>query len=247
MDRGRRFICLAAGRGSRFGGLGCYLQKCMYPIDLTPFLELSVAAVADYAVDGDELVLVENVHGEQIRAYFGDRYGGLKIRYVQQAQPNGTADALRAALAGDPRDTVVWLADALVRSSDLDVLSSSSGSVVLAGAPPGHDSNPNIRLELDGDAVLRCWGGSGDLADRGLWHLRSEAVPGFLATRPPDEGEDRMLIAVQAMIDGGHDVRCVRTGEWIHLGGVDPTPEEHVRSVVDRVRPLVRDLEVRCH
>lgn len=33
------FVCLAAGQGTRLGRLGSYLQKCMYPVGLKPFLE----------------------------------------------------------------------------------------------------------------------------------------------------------------------------------------------------------------
>jgi hypothetical protein len=38
-------ICLAAGAGTRMGRLGGYLQKCMYPVGLRPFLEHALAQV----------------------------------------------------------------------------------------------------------------------------------------------------------------------------------------------------------
>jgi len=40
-------MILAAGKGSRMGELGSYLQKCMFPILDKPFLSLVIDSVVD--------------------------------------------------------------------------------------------------------------------------------------------------------------------------------------------------------
>ena len=102
------FVCLAAGKGTRFGALGRYLQKCMLPVALTPFLEYTVRNLRRNPAcdpERDRLLVLVGHRGEQVRAYFGDAYEGLPIRYLEQGEARGTGHALAtvaAALEGDP-------------------------------------------------------------------------------------------------------------------------------------------------
>ena len=116
------FICLAAGRGTRFGRLGTYLQKAMYPVGLRPFVAYAaqnLARSAGFDRARDRLTFVVGHHGEQVEAYFGDVFhpeagglqasgrartgerhpevGGVRIRYVTQGEPQGTGHALHVA------------------------------------------------------------------------------------------------------------------------------------------------------
>ena len=117
------FICLAAGRGTRFGRLGAYLQKAMYPVGLRPFVAYSVRNLmrsTGFDPARDRLTFVVGHHEEQVRAYFGDVFrpepddlteaerdgggrttdaeaAGIHIRYVTQPEPLGTGHALHVA------------------------------------------------------------------------------------------------------------------------------------------------------
>ena len=114
-------ICLAAGKGSRFGNLGSYLQKCMYPIGLKPFLEFSVRNLTDSGIDvaASSLTLVVGHLKEQIQSYFGETYNGLKINYVVQAEALGTGHAILTAYqkGGLSGPCVVWLADSYMKTA----------------------------------------------------------------------------------------------------------------------------------
>ena len=86
------FVCLAAGRGTRFGRLGAYLQKCMYPIGLTPFVAFAVRNLtrsAGFDAARDRLTFVVGHHAEQVEAYFGDAYPVASGR--EEADPGGVA------------------------------------------------------------------------------------------------------------------------------------------------------------
>lgn len=233
------FVCLAAGQGSRLGRLGTYLQKCMYPVGLKPFLEHTleqlVACRADQVGD-DRLTLVVGHLAHQVQAYFGDRFMGLPISYLEQAERNGTGHALALAhRALRPRASVVaWQADMFVTKQMFSaIIEHPDDNVVTLG--PGHEQEPAVlRATVDGARVTRVWNGAGPLLDIGLWRLEPSVLAGIGRLRAPT-GEIRMLVNLQHAIDEGTRVGYLECGEWIHLGGTLPTPEENVNAVVARM------------
>src|SRR5690606_25630430 len=129
------FVCLAAGPGTRLGKLATYLQKCLYPVGLTPFLEHTHGQFASSGVvtpGRDRLALVVGHFEDQVRAYFGPGYDGLDIVYVSQAERRGTVHGL--ALAGQalkPTSSVVaWQADLFVRHDMFRAVAQDRKSVV---------------------------------------------------------------------------------------------------------------------
>lgn len=232
-------ICLAAGAGTRFGSLGGYLQKCMYPVGLRPFLEHAlrqVVASGAVAAGRDRLALVVGHLGEQVRGYFGYAYDGLEIVYVEQTERLGTGHALAlAATALRPSAPILaWQADAFPSAALVaEVARHPAPNVVTLG--PGHaDESPRLRATVRGDRVARVWDGDGDLFDVGLWKL-SPAVLGRMTEVRAEKGEYRMLPNLQRSLDAGAEVGYVVADAWVHLGGVLPTPEANVRDVVRHV------------
>jgi UDP-N-acetylglucosamine diphosphorylase / glucose-1-phosphate thymidylyltransferase / UDP-N-acetylgalactosamine diphosphorylase / glucosamine-1-phosphate N-acetyltransferase / galactosamine-1-phosphate N-acetyltransferase len=233
------FICLAAGQGRRFGRLGAYLQKCMYPVGLRPFLEHTLRqwrAGASPDPVRDELTLVVGHHGAQVRGYFGDDYGGVPIRYVEQREPLGTADAINAAVAdlrGD-ESAVVWLADLFVPREAFAALLAHPSTAVATIAPGRGDEDPRLRVSRSGERLVRVWEGSEPRYDVGLWKLPLPVLRGLRQVRA-DGGEYRVLPNLQRHVDAGLQVGFLEIERWIHLGGTEPTAEENLRDVVARV------------
>jgi UDP-N-acetylglucosamine diphosphorylase / glucose-1-phosphate thymidylyltransferase / UDP-N-acetylgalactosamine diphosphorylase / glucosamine-1-phosphate N-acetyltransferase / galactosamine-1-phosphate N-acetyltransferase len=232
-------ICLAAGAGTRMGRLGGYLQKCMYPVGLRPFLEHALAQVlASDAVDPgrDRLALVVGHLAEQVRGHFGGAYEGLPIVYVEQAERLGTGHALSLAAAAlrPTAPVVAWQADLFPTAAMVDALAGHPApNAVTLG--PGHvDESNRLRATVAGDRVKRVWDGDGELFDIGLWKL-SPAVLGRMIEVRAEKGEYRMLPNLQRSLDDGAEVGFVVADAWIHLGGTLPTPEANVRDVVRRV------------
>jgi len=232
-------VCLAAGHGTRLGRLGTYLQKCMYPVGLRPFLEhtLTQLLASGVAVPGrDRLTLVVGYLQEQVRAYFGARFEGLDVVYVHQAERRGTGHALSLArdALGPQASVIAWQADLFVTADMFRAVAAHpAGTVVSLG--PGHADEPAfLRATVAGDRVTRVWEGEGPLYDVGLWKL-SPAVLARIGEARAESGEVRMLVNLQRAIDSGEACGYVVTDEWVHLGGTLPSPEENVRSVVRRV------------
>jgi UDP-N-acetylglucosamine diphosphorylase / glucose-1-phosphate thymidylyltransferase / UDP-N-acetylgalactosamine diphosphorylase / glucosamine-1-phosphate N-acetyltransferase / galactosamine-1-phosphate N-acetyltransferase len=235
-------ICLAAGRGVRFGRLGSYLQKCMYPVGLRPFVEHALAQVlaSGAARPGrDRLAFVVGHHGEQLRAYFGDTYGGLSVTYVEQPVPEGTGQALwLAGRALTPTASVLaWTADALPRAATVAALVAHPAPNVVTLGPGDPGESDALRATVEGGRLRRVWHGVDDRYDVGLWKLAPDVLARLTEVRAED-GEVRLLPNLQRVLDDGAEVGFVETDDWIHLGGTLPTPEANVRAVVARVAAL---------
>lgn len=234
------YLCLAAGKGTRFGALGRYLQKALYPVDLTPFLEFSIRNLtrsATFDPESDRLTILVGHHGEQVRAYFGARYGPLRIRYVEQREPKGTGHALRVAHDALRPDApvVAWLADLYVPVAAFEALVREPTPNALTVAPGGEDRNADVRVTVRDARIARAWRGEGPLADVGLWKLE----PRLLAGMTEATGREiRALPNLQRHIDAGATLAAVAATEWLHLGGTAPSPEANLRHVVQRVRQL---------
>jgi len=234
------FVCLAAGKGTRFGALGRYLQKCMLPVGLTPFLEYTVRNLrASSACDPerDRLLILLGHHGGQVRGYFGDDYLGLPIAYLQQGEARGTGHALATvAPALHPGGSaVVWLADLYVPSDLFAAVAAHEDDNVLTLAPGGIDANADVRITTEGARVTEAWRGRGPLADIGLWKLEPSVMA---AMHEPTGAEVRALPNLQRQIEAGLAVGWLEAAEWLHLGGTEPTPEANVLAVTRRLLEL---------
>lgn len=234
----REFICLAAGRGSRMGRLGTYLQKAMYPVGLKPFLQhtLEQLLASGAAPEGSHVVFVVGHLAEQVRAYFGASFGSLHVTYVTQERLAGTGDALRlaaGALEGGG-SVLAWQGDLFVpKELFSQVASHPRANVVTLGA--GHeDEAPVLLATTEGELVTRVWEGAGPLLDIGLWKLEAALLPEFGEVVAPN-GEYRMLPNLQRLIDRGVEVGYVKSNEWVHLGGTLPSAEQNVRAVARRL------------
>lgn len=231
-------ICLAAGKGTRMAALGRYLQKCMYPVGLRPFLEHTLLQLHASRAwrRAERLALVVGHHEEQVRGYFGEAWRGLPITYVRQAELLGTGNALwLAAEALRPNAGVLaWQADLFVPSEVFDALAEHPrASAVTLG--PGHpDESPRLLASVVGERVTRVWDGAGPLYDVGAWKLAPEVLARMTEVRA-EKGEFRMLPNLQRCIDDGAEVGFVEARAWVHLGGTLPTPDANVRAVVERV------------
>ncbi len=244
-------LCLAAGKGTRFGELGRYLQKCMYPIGLKPFLAFSVENLLASGVvtpGRDRLVLVVGHLGAQVRAFFGAAVDGLDVIYVEQPDPRGTGHALALAagtvMEGDVDGPwLTWLADGYVKATQFAALAAHPSDAVLTLAPAHPGENPTVRVDVEGERIVRAFRGSSDRYDVGVWKLPRSVMAGMTAVA--ENGEIRMLHNLQRMIEAGLSVGWVEAEEWLHLGGTAPTPEANVAGVEARIRALHGLPEVR--
>lgn len=109
-----RAIVLVGGQGTRLRPLTTTVPKPLLPIAGQPFLERQLEWLASHGVD--EVVLSMGYLPDAFRARFpDDTHAGVRLSYVVEPYPLGTAGAIRfaAAAAGDDERFVVCNGDVL--------------------------------------------------------------------------------------------------------------------------------------
>lgn len=84
-------VFLAAGYGKRLRPYTETTPKHLLEINGMPILEHNFACLSDGV---DKIVLVVGWLGEKIRAYFGNKFSGREIIYIEQKERLGTGHAL---------------------------------------------------------------------------------------------------------------------------------------------------------
>ncbi len=230
------YICLAAGKGTRFNGLGCYLQKCMYPIAGVPFLQFSLenlTSAKSFDLDTDRIIIITGHLGEQIKSFFGTSFRGARLNYVDQERAAGTGHAVLRAYQEYPFDAaIVWLADTFVETQLFDKIRDFKESAVLTVAHHVCDREHGERISFseDGLHIKNAWKGHDDYVEIGLWKVPSALITTMLNHKAD---EYRYLPVVDSAIEQGLEVAALRANEWIHLGGTEPGVTENLVAVTE--------------
>ena len=87
----KKAVILAAGEGVRMRPLTNDKPKPMVEVLGRPLLHHILEILPD---EIDEVILVIGYKGDQIKKYFGERFGHLNITYINQSEKLGTAHGL---------------------------------------------------------------------------------------------------------------------------------------------------------
>lgn len=135
-------IILAGGKGERLRPLTENLPKVLVPVQGTTLLEQVIALVKTAGVD--EIILSTSYLAEKIRAHFSHRPAGVRLRYLEEPRPRGTAGPLMMLkeTGQAPRDDFL-----LVNGDNLYALDFSE----LAGFHRAHGGMATIALHAVSD------------------------------------------------------------------------------------------------
>jgi NDP-sugar pyrophosphorylase family protein len=148
-------VILAGGLGTRLGSLTRKIPKPMVPVAGVPYLEHQLTLLARQSLR--EVLLLTGYLGDQIESYFGTGARlGLRLRYVREAQPQGTGGALRDARPQLDESFLLLYGDSLLpigyaaatrRLKD----SAALGAIVVYRDPSGETAvRPNVALDRSG-------------------------------------------------------------------------------------------------
>ena len=112
-------VILVAGRGTRMGDLTENTPKPMLKIKDKPILEHKLKGLPK---EIDEVILIVGYKKEIIKDYFGDTYGNIRIRYIEQFELDGTAGAIKLAEKYVHDRFLVLMGDDLYAQDDLNRL-----------------------------------------------------------------------------------------------------------------------------
>ncbi|OFW12367.1 MAG: hypothetical protein A3F70_06055 [Acidobacteria bacterium RIFCSPLOWO2_12_FULL_67_14] len=108
-------ILLAGGKGTRLRPLTIHTPKPIVPIFNRPFLHYQIDLLRQVP-EVDEIILSLNYQPGRIEEIFGDGSGlGIKIRYVVEPEPLGTAGAVKYAGDSLTESVIVFNGDVLTQ------------------------------------------------------------------------------------------------------------------------------------
>jgi len=259
----RHAVVLAAGHGSRIWPYNEVRNKCAIPIGNVPMVRRVVDALCTMGIR--EIAIVVGPHAASIR--YALRGSPADTRFVEQAEPEGTAPAVLAAAKAWDEPFIVVHGDLVTAPENLarlrDAALDGAPPAVALVAPVGRDwPHDWIIAHVEGE-VLRgieghARGGEWRLA--GAYMLTPEALPFLrdhpgLVARVPEGGmppvEADLSQSLQMMADEGLTVRAVRAGEFL----VDVDKPWHILEanerllgyMADRVKESVIPASARVH
>ena len=140
-------VLLAAGKSTRTYPLTTTRPKPLIPILGKPLLEHLLGQLEGLV---DEAILVVGYRADAIRVQFGDRFGSLPLRYLEQREQRGTADALLQASPLVEDRCLVLNGDDLYHRHDLQALSRHRTAILVTPVP---DPQNRAVVTIAGDQV----------------------------------------------------------------------------------------------
>ena len=141
-------VLLAAGKSTRTYPLTTTRPKPLIPILGKPLLEHLLGQLEGLV---DEAILVIGYRADAIRVQFGDRFGSLPLRYLEQREQRGTADALLQTSPLIEDRCLVLNGDDLYHRHDLQALSRHRTAILVTPVP---DPQNRAVVTIAGDQVV---------------------------------------------------------------------------------------------
>jgi NDP-sugar pyrophosphorylase family protein len=232
-DRGSdmKALLLVGGKGTRLRPLTIHTPKSIVPIFGRPFLTYQIELLRQIP-EIDEVILSLNYQPRRIEEMFGDGHAlGIKLRYVIEPTPLGTAGAVRYAGESLTDSVVVFNGDVLAQIDLAAVLARhqqrrAQATIVLTPVdnPSAYglvesDAEGNVRrfLEKPRPEEITC-----DTINAGIYILE----PSTFDRIPTDTPWSIERSFFPSLIERGEAfVSYTSRGYWIDIG----TPEKYVK------------------
>src|SRR5918996_1006775 len=224
-------ILLAGGKGTRLRPLTIHTPKPIVPIFNRPFLHYQIDLLKQVP-EIDEVILSLNYQPRRIEEIFGDGAEvGIKIRYVVEPAPLGTAGAVKYAGENLTDSVVVFNGDVLTQVDLAAVIAlhrerKAKATIVLT---PVENPSAYGLVETDADGNIRRF-----LEKPNPDEITCDTINAGIYVLEPDTF-DRIPKEVSYSIERGYFPSLVERGEpfyayvdpgyWIDIG----TPEKYVQ------------------
>lgn len=218
----------AAGRGTRLRPLTDRWPKALLGVAGRPLLAHALEALAPH-VSG--CVIVVGYRGDQIRERFGSAHEGLPLRYVEQPEARGLADAVRRAAETVEGDVCQLNGDNVLRGNVDEVVATHRERGADATLLVEEVSQARARrggvLVVDDDGRLEDVVEKPDeppsrLATTGCYAFSERLAEAVRAVDPSDRGELELADAVAWLLEHGGSVETVRLEGWrVNVNTID--------------------------
>jgi glucose-1-phosphate thymidylyltransferase len=223
----------AAGRGTRLRPLTADRPKALVEVAGKPLLAHCFERLLEVGVD--ELVVVIGYRGGAIVDRFGDTFEGAALRYVEQPDPAGLADAVLAAEAAVDGDFVVLNGDNVVDAALAPVLdrhraTAAAATLLVEDVSPARASEGGVLVFDDGrlvglvekpDDPPSTW------VTRGFHAFAPRIFEACRELEPAATGEYELTAVVDRLLQAGARVETVPLeGRCVNVN----TPEDLARA-----------------
>jgi mannose-1-phosphate guanylyltransferase / phosphomannomutase len=237
-------VIMAGGEGSRLRPLTCDRPKPLVPVCNRPVMAYILDLLAQHGFQ--EVFITLGYMPEAVSSYFGERYRGLRLRYVVEETPLGTAGgvaALRESLDG----TFLVMSGDAITDADLGALirfHRAAGALVTLGMKKVENPLEYGVIMTDRQGRVRRflekpgWGEVfSDTVNTGIYVLEPDVLEGVPPLRLYDFSRHLFpaLLQMEAPLYG-----CVLDGYWCDIGD----PAAYLQANLDllsgrlRFRPL---------
>jgi len=193
--------------------------KVMLPVAGKPMLEHLLVECPKAGIT--DFVFVVGYRDDRVREYFTDGNNwGVRISYIMQRRPAGTADALRQAVPLiDGRSFLLFNGDIMLRASDITPLLQAEQTTL--SLIELEDVTGKGVVETEGAHVVRLHEKSFNpptrLANAGVYYFTPEVFPALEKTTRSPRGEFEITDTIQLMIDASHPVGYRMVSTWREL------------------------------
>lgn len=229
-----QLVILAAGRGTRMAPLTETVPKPMVPILGKPKLQHTLDNLPKIIT---EIVIVIGYLGEKISGFFGNEYGGKKIKYVVQKELNGTAGAILACKDLLQNHFLVMMGDDFYLASDIEKMAKENLAILAkrvnektTGAKIIVDENNNL-VEIVESSDARVNEIKSNLINTGCYTLNKS----YFDYAPVAVSETEFGLP-QTMVQIDYPIKIIETEKWLPLSCVeDIATAEKVAKVFFRI------------
>jgi len=210
-------VILAAGEGTRMRPLTYTRPKVMLPVANRPILEHLMEELAKAGVD--EAVIVVGYRDGTIRSHFGERWNGIKIKYVRQSRQLGTAHALLSAEHFLEDRFLMLNGDAIVFEEDLRKLVKEENGIAVFEVPNPEDFG--VVEVADGKVsriIEKPEKPKSNLINAGVYAFTKEILDYVKKTPVSVRGEYEITDSITMAISEGFEFKAVKIERWIDVG-----------------------------
>lgn len=162
-----------------------------------------------------EVILVVGYLGDQIKKRIGDKYKNIKITYIWQDEPLGTAHALFLAKDKIHGNFLVLMGDDLYERKDLEEVIKHEWAILVEEAAESYrgalvkmSAKGRVSAILEGQDLVK-----GDLINTGCYMLGKE-IFNYKQIKLPDRNEFGLPQTLVSAMDK-YEVRVVYTTRWL--------------------------------
>lgn len=214
----------AAGAGTRLRPLTSEKPKPLVEVAGEPMLSHCLRTLGQLAVE--ETVVVVGYRGDQIRERFGDEAEGIALRYVEQPERRGLADAVARAEPHVADQFVVLNGDNVLRADLSGVLARADdpavdGVLVVESVSAAEARETGVVETAGGEGAREVRGvvekpenPPSRLVQTGLFVLPAATFDACRAIEPSARGEYELADAITWLLARGHRFEAVPLDGW---------------------------------